>query len=489
MKKSIRVKLFMRISTLVIFFVFFSWVLNSQYLEKYYIMQKKNMLIKNSEKIDAIYNGSTEEVDLELETLEHTIGVNITILNEEEGIKYSSSHRIVGLQDFNRKQALLPPNPPPSKRKIKSEIDGKFIFQVQKDERLKRDFLALITNLNNKDTLILRIPLAAISENADIANHFMLFTGIISIILGSIWALIFSRKFTKPILELNSVAQNMANLDFTKRCSIMEENEIGELGNSINHLSNQLDNAISALYEKNQKLTEDIEKERKLEEMRKEFVSSVSHELKTPISLIQGYAEGLKENVIEDEENKNFYCEVIIDEAKKMDKLVKDLLNLSQIESGFFKLERCIFDLSFLIDQLVNKYKGIFEEKEIHLKVERKENIFVRADKIRIEQVLVNFINNAIHHVEYEKNISIKVVSKENKVRVFVFNSGDPIPKDALDKIWQSFYKVDKARTREYGGYGLGLSIVRGIQELHQNDFGVENMEGGVSFWFDVDKE
>ncbi|SHK41363.1 sensor histidine kinase [Tepidibacter formicigenes] len=486
MKKSIRLRLFRGISFIVIFFVVFSWFLNSQFLEKYYISKKKNMLIENSKIIDSLYKGNSEDIALELEILERTIGANVTILNER-GIKYKTNYKRFDLKRIKQEIRIFN-NKVLSNLRKRNIVDGRFVFVTQKDQRLKIDFLALQTILNNGDILILRIPLAAISESVATANDFMLFTGILSILLGSIWALIFSKRFTKPILELKNIAQAMANLDFTKKCSITEDDEIGELGNIINHLSNQLDSAISELNEKNQKLIQDIEKERKLEEMRKEFVSSVSHELKTPIALIQGYAEGLIENVMEDEESKNFYCEVIMDEAKKMDKLVRDLLNLSQIESGYFQLERTDFDISSVINQVISKYKNILEEKGIDLRFRSKENIVVNGDIIRIEQILVNFINNAINHVDNKKIIGISIESEEQKVRVYVFNSGKHIPEESLDKIWTSFYKVDKARTRDYGGSGLGLSIVRGIQELHNNDFGVDNVDGGVRFWFEMDR-
>lgn len=495
MKKSLRMKLFIGISSIVVLFVILSWILNSQYLEKYYLWQKKNMLIKQSEVIDSIYKGSVEDIDLDLEIIEHTINADIIILSKDKEVIYTSMRRVLNKNIFNKPQHIPNPNESnvesynkiPFDLIIGKMIDGNLVIHRQKDMRLKINFLVLQTALSSGDFLILRIPLISISESASIANKFMMFTGLLSIILGSIWAFIFSKRFIKPILELNYIAENMANLDFTKKCSIRDEDEIGKLGNSINNLSNHLDNAISKLHEKNEKLKEDIEKERKIDEMRKEFISSVSHELKTPISLIQGYAEGLKENVVDDEENKNFYCEVIMDEARKMDKLVKDLLNLSQIESGYFKIERTDFNISDLIDHIVNKYKGILEEKGINIIIEKEEKTIVNADIVRIEQIIVNFVNNAINHIDNEKIIRISMKEHSEKIRIYIFNSGKHIPNESLDKIWTSFYKVDKARTRDYGGYGLGLSIVRAIQQLHNNNFGVDNIDKGVTFWFDID--
>jgi signal transduction histidine kinase len=504
MKKSIRLKLFISITLLVMAFVLLSWLANTQFLEKYYVYQEKNVLLKNSTKINESYSGNPESILLELEKFENSTGANIMIFDSNGVRKYDSFSRTINQKRFDRnpppefkdKNKLIPPKNVPRRQDPILSILGlnkfpgeNYAFEIQKDIELKIDFLALKFWLKNGDILAVRTPLPAIAENVNIANRFMMFTGIVVLILGIMWAYLFSKKFTKPILELNKITQNMAKLDFTKKCIIKNKDELGELSKNINFLSGKLDSAISELNEKNQKLTEDIERERKIDEMRKEFVSNVSHELKTPIALIEGYAEGLKANITEDEESRNFYCDVIVSESLRMDKLVKDLLNLSQIESGFFKIEREDFDISYVIEDIINKYKTILEEKQINLDVEKSDNVFVNGDVSRIEQVIMNYINNAINHVDDKRIIKITVTNINNAVRVFVYNSGKHIPEECLDKIWGSFYKVDKARTRSYGGSGLGLSIVKAIQEQHNNVYGVENVENGVVFWFEVDKK
>lgn len=497
MNKSINSRLFRGIAFIIMFFIAFTWLLNSSFLKVYYQNEKRNILLDNSSKIESLYKGDPSELTLELERIENKIGANILIRDKKGVIIYSSFSRIINQRPVNKKIGIdlpwderksNPPLKPFDKIRSSQLIKDKYYFQIQYDPELKVNFLVLETILANGDMLMLRSPMAAITESVGVANKFLLFTGLLSIVIGSVWAYFFARKFTKPILELNKVAQNMATFDFSRKYEITSEDEISELGKSINYLSNQLDMTISELKEKNKMLEQDIERERKIDEMRKEFISSVSHELKTPISLIQGYSEGLKLNVNEDEENKNFYCDVVIDEANRMDKIVKDLLNLSQIESGFFKLEKTIFDLAELLNQVINKYKVVFYEKKISLLYEVGFNQNVNADRTRIEQILFNFINNAINHVDERYQIQIKVYEQDTKYRVGVYNSGKPIPEDALDKIWDSFYKVDKARTRVYGGTGLGLSIVKAIQDLHRNSYGVINREEGVEFWFEIDK-
>lgn len=484
---SIRTRLFLTISCLIVFFVAFSLLLNSRYLGKYYISQKRESLIESKQLIEGIYKGNPEDIALELENLERNRGMNISILSSDNTLKYDSSVRI-----FTPGDRRLPANRPLFRRSLEPEMPflakGDFIIDIKPDPRLQTEFLRLISRLGNGELLILSSPLAAVNESTAIANRFFLFTGLITIVIGGIAVFFYARRFTKPILDLNDIAQRMSRLDFSKKYTVASGDEVGQLGSSINSLSDQLDRAISELTEANDKLRQDIKHERRLDKMRKEFVSNVSHELKTPIALIQGYAEGLKLNINEDEENRNFYCDVIMDETEKMNRLVRDLLDLSQIESGNLKLEKTVFDVSAMVDYLLEKYKPILTEKELTLGMEKDENISVYGDYARIEQVLINYLNNAINHVDDRRIIKVAVTNCGDKVRVSVFNSGQNIPGESIDKIWTSFYKVDKARTRAYGGTGLGLSVVKSILELHQNAYGVQNKSDGVMFWFELDK-
>lgn len=217
-------------------------------------------------------------------------------------------------------------------------------------------------------------------------------------------------------------------------------------------------------------------------------MSNVSHELKTPIALIQGYAEGLQDGINDDDkESRQFYCEVIMDEANKMNKMVKKLLTLNQIEFGNNQTVMERFDLNDLIQGVLQSVDILVKQDGIQVVYENKEPISVWADEYQIEEVVTNYISNAIHHAAYEKRIEITVERREETVRVSVFNTGDRIPEDDLDKVWIKFYKVDKARTREYGGSGIGLSIVKAIMDAHNRECGVRNRENGVEFWFELD--
>jgi len=505
MKLTIRMKLILGMIGLIMLFVALSQLLNSQFLEDYYVSEKKKQLLDTYGAINMIYQGDPETISLELEKLERTTGIHVVIFN-------SNKEPIYRLQRIHEEPSVdyppAPPrsadlqtsNPPPTIPERKQDFEksliqmnqdelkeGKAVIILSKEPRIQTNFINLITALNNGDYLILNTPFASISESVRIANRFFLFTGLLIFIVGSIAIYFFARKLIIPILKLNEIAQRMAKLDFSQKYQVESTDEVGQLGESINSLSTQLHTAISELTVANRELLEDIERERRIDEMRREFISNVSHELKTPISLIQGYAEGLKENVNEDVENKNFYCEVIADEADKMGKLVGELLDLSQVEAGTFKLDKSNFEISRLVAKVMEKYKPIFLEKNVNCTLVGESGLIVYADRFRTEQIIVNYLSNAINHVDDQKSITISIQSFQNKARVSIYNSGRPISPELLDRIWESFYKVDKARTRAYGGTGLGLSIVRAIQEIDNNRYGVLNRDGGVEFWFEMD--
>ena len=237
----------------------------------------------------------------------------------------------------------------------------------------------------------------------------------------------------------------------------------------------------------NNELQKDIERKDKLEQMRNEFLGNVSHELKTPIALIQGYAEGLKEGVSDDPESREFYCDVIMDEAAKMNQMVKNLLTLNQLEFGDEEIEFTRFNLTELIRGVLQSMEILAQQEDITVIFRQSEPVCVWGDEFKIEQVLRNYISNAFHHVKGEKVVEVKITLEQQKAKVTVFNTGNPIPEKDITHIWDKFYKVDKAHTREYGGNGIGLSIVKAIMESFHQKYGVKNYDNGVEFWFELD--
>lgn len=278
----------------------------------------------------------------------------------------------------------------------------------------------------------------------------------------------------------------MANLNFEAKYTSTSEDEIGVLGNNLNRMSKALEKTISELQTANNELQKDIEKKEQIDEMRKEFLSNVSHELKTPIALIQGYAEGLQECINDDPESREFYCEVIMDEAAKMNNMVKKLLTLNQLEFGNDTVTMERFNLTDLVNGVVQSAQILASQKEAEISFLQTEPVYVWGDEFKIEEVVTNYVSNALNHVDGEKKIEIKAVRRDDVIRLSVFNTGEVIPEEDLEKIWIKFYKVDKARTREYGGSGIGLSIVKAIMDSMNQKCGVINYENGVEFWFEL---
>ena len=292
---------------------------------------------------------------------------------------------------------------------------------------------------------------------------------------------------------LNKIAKKMANLDFSyKYIGTNADDEINNLGKSINVMSDKLEKTINQLRETNLELEKDIEEKSKIDEMRKSFISDVSHELKTPIALIQGYSEGLLENVNTDDESRKFYAEVILDETNKMDKLVKQLLELMKIEYGKREFEDKEFNIVEVEKEVVRKSQVMLDEKQINIEFKTADKINVFADDFYIEQVVTNYITNAIKHVQEvngEKRITIEniVDIEKNKVRINVFNTGANISEEHIARIWNRFFKVDESRSRQDGGTGIGLSLVKAIMSNYKNSYGVINKENGVEFYFELD--
>lgn len=269
------------------------------------------------------------------------------------------------------------------------------------------------------------------------------------------------------------------------------DDEVDNLGKSVNELSRELEDTIKKLKKNNLELERDIEKKSKIDEMRKQFISDVSHELKTPISLIQGYAEGLVENVNSDEESKNFYAEVILDEANKMDKLVKRLLELMKLEYEEKSFNDKNFDIVELINEVIRISKVKLEEENINVEFNEKDPTYVFADDFYIEQVFTNYFTNAIKNVteingKKEIHVNIKKAENQGKVRISVFNTGNKIEEEQLERIWNRFYKVDESRDRSKGGTGIGLSLVKAIMSKYNNSYGVKNVKNGVEFYFEL---
>ena len=490
--KSVRIKLFFTLSMVILAIIIFLILVNNFVFGKFYLYSKTQALKSVYEIVNNYYENqaySEEDMESQIEKLAIKNNFDILIKNNENVNVYTSSKDFFStLGQMNEMTSRLYDN---SSEEI--EKGEGFTIKKVKDRKNGITYILLSANLDNGYLLYIRIPITSIQESVKISNNFLYLMAGFAILIAAVIVSYVSRKFTDPILELNDIAKKMSNLDFSHKYKTTDgDDEINNLGKSINAMSDKLEKTIKQLRSTNIELEKDIEEKSKIDEMRKTFISDVSHELKTPIALIQGYSEGLLENVNNDEESRKFYAEVILDETNKMDKLVKQLLELMKLEYGKREFNNKEFNIVELEKEVIRKTNVMIEEKQAEIKFDENEDIRVFADDFYIEQVLTNYLTNAIKNVKElygEKYIKIsnEINKEEQKVCIKVFNTGEQISEENLNRIWNRFYKADESRHREDGGTGIGLAIVKAIMNNYKNFYGVENRQNGVAFYFELD--
>jgi len=490
--KSISFKLFIITSSFFIIFITAALLLQSAFFEKFYINKKTKLLQNNIASFNKDFFSKQTDIDTlskGMYKFEETNNSKIAILTID-GITLMTRQKDA-LKDANNSEVIT------------SVLDQWEAFlKTHTQENMPKDTkiynvehpvygtnnIVIVTPIVLLDKVqgltFVVSPLQPVGEAAAVIKEYYIYVYTGAIILILFLSLIYSRMISKPLVKLNSTANKMTELDFSTKCKVESTDEIGNLANTLNFLSDKLNYTLTELQSANGKLKQDLEKEKELENMRKDFIAGVSHELKTPLTLIEGYAEGLRDDVA-DTEAKNFYTEVIIDETKKMTSLVADMLDLSKLESGNLKLNLSEFSIVELLTKTLKKFSHTLAQRSINLQYSHsKDNLYVLGDIFRIEQVITNFLSNAIRHTPDNGKIIINVSHNTENILVEVENEGEHIATEDLEKIWTKFYKIDKSRSRDLGGTGLGLAIVQNILVLHGSDYGVENTEKGVKFYF-----
>ncbi|MEN1938638.1 HAMP domain-containing sensor histidine kinase [Paenibacillus sp. 102] len=341
----------------------------------------------------------------------------------------------------------------------------------------------LIKPIKEKDGSLTYIfamaSLQPVDEAVQMVKDYYVYIIAFVLVLTLLASFYYSKQIAKPLLRINDTTKKIANLDFTERILITSKDEIGDLSNNINILSNTLHTHI-------EQLEQDIEKERKLENTRKEFISGVSHELKTPLSIMKSCISILKDGVAE--HKKEYYFQAMEKEVDKMDMLILDMLELAKFESGTYKMQMDTFHIDEIIEHICGQLSLEIEKKQFHV-YKHISPAQVVANQHRIEQVIVNFITNAIRYTPEKEDIIISTIDEQNRIKVCIENKGAHIEEEQLDKIWDRFYRIDTARQRSKGGTGLGLAISKNILKLHGVEYGVNNTEDGVLFFFYLDKK
>ncbi|MFA6940114.1 MAG: HAMP domain-containing sensor histidine kinase [Clostridiaceae bacterium] len=491
MKKSITAKLFIITSVIFITFISAAMLIQSYYFSEFYLNRKMSSLRENLSSFNkqylSVYSDSNKIYSL-MVNFENANNAKLIIL-DANGNYFKSTSPITDKKDANKLDAVNTVieawrSDPDAFTSLKNSSSKSYIFN-SKEYDIKNIVAASTVNTKDKDIEIIFAvsSFVPISEASLVIKEFYLYFLIGAILLILLLSFIYTNMISKPLVRMNKTAKKMSNLDFTEKCIEKREDEIGSLSKTLNFLSENLDNSLTQLRESNRKLKEDYEKERQLLKARKDFISSVSHDLKTPIALIEGYAEGLKDGIV-DEEDKEYYLDVIMDESKNMSKLITDMIDLSHLESGFYSLDKESFFIDKLLLNILRKYSKNFEDKNITLEKNIIESISVYADSSRIEQVIKNLLNNAIYHAKDPNIIRVSLSLENDYCMIGIKNTGDEIEDNIKERIWDTFFRKDKSRCRQLQNAGLGLSIVKNIIDLHEGKYGFSNTGDGVLFYF-----
>ncbi len=479
MTKSIRFKIFITFVILIVAFQAAFLIVNNFFLDDIYVSSTKNRMTG----IYETYRLSGEDgMDAEnaIMELSRDNGVTITII---------ADGNVTGTSSFERRanqQFRITPFIVNNIRLLDGKPEQDTFFTEMRGMESSRKSIIFIGRLKDSGYMVIEKPMALINQNTSVARRFIMISGLLTLILGSAAIFLVSGRITRPVVKMTKTAKAIAKQDFNDKVDYDGDDELGDLARSINMMSDELDEALGGLRDANAKLTEDIERERRLEKMRRRFVSSVSHELKNPISMIQAYADGLRYNIAKSPEAMVEYAEIISDESDKMASLIKDLLDLSAYESGTFSINKEWFDFASMTRESSERQKKLFEERGIGLEMQLPDKAMIHGDSLRMEQILTNFLTNALRHSEEGGIVGVSLEEMEDGLRLSVHNTGNHIDEKELENIWTSFYKVMNHGLNPTVGTGLGLAIVKAIVDLHEGKYGAKNTEEGVEFWVEI---
>lgn len=470
---------FVMITLCVILFSF----LQFHFMDDIFAVAAKVMLLAASNDISEM-NFESQNFRTEISDYEVSRGIYVEIYSDDDELLYTSEAN----------DAVYTPNEEDTKELkprymsiiAHSDRDDGSHFELREEFFATARYVVYTSYFNNGKSLQIYYPVDSITKNAEIASWALFILSIITLCIYYAATYFFAVAFSKPVITINDTAKKIADLDFSQRCPKFRIRELDELSRSVNTLSSSLEEALNDLKSENRQLEQDIRQERALEKTRRTFVANASHELKTPISIIQGYAEGMKYGIGCDSTEE--FCDIILDESEKMNQLIVKLLEFLHIGSGEYPFSAQKFYLDELLMSHLGSVENLYREKGITLHHDIGANLYAEGDPTLLKIVFNNYVSNAISHAEGEKEITVKVTDDNEVYTVSVHNTGKNISEGDIANIWQSFYRADKAHGRAEGRFGLGLSIVASIQQLHKQAYSVRNTENGVEFTFTVKK-
>jgi len=464
--RSVRFKLWAGMMALVLVVLVLLWLFQIVFLKSFYTQMKIADIEDKAISITKLRDeGKLEDFQNQLDGLAYDNNMSIELLDMTGNSTYlSDSSNVSGQMPMMRNSSRL--------QVYNEALGGQETAVPLTHPRFGNNFmligLPVYTGGEISGVLILNLPLAPVEDTASILQQQLFYISIILLVAALLISFLLARSFTRPIVDIKKAAEKMADGDFSARISVTQEDEIGQLAKTINYLGQQLS---------------------QIEQLRKDLIANVSHELRTPLSLIRGYAETLRDVTGNAPDKREKQLGIIIEETERLSRVVDDILNLSQLQSGHFELNKSRFGLHDLVERVVNRYDLLSKQTGLSIIVQHSGEAILEADEARIEQVLYNLINNAFKHTAAGGAITVRDIDLNDKVRIEVLDTGSGIPEEAITHIWDRYYQAETAAANKVGT-GLGLAIVKAVLEAHGAAFGVESQKDVVTtFWFELKKD
>ena len=422
------------------------WVFQVLSLENYYEISTKSEMTTVLDAIKENYN--SEDSHFLFDKISNDSGMCIEIYNNSERQFTSMGCRANAMKLFNEKQDFL------------DGTDEKKVYELV-DNRFGGKTLLYGIRLETGEVAFVQASLVPLDSTITILRNQLIIITVIVISLSLLVAIFISKKISKPIEEINDNAKRLAKGEYGNKVDINTNiEEIRELNNTLNQTSEEL---------------------AKTEGLRRELMANVTHDLKTPLTMIKAYAEMIRDLHGDNKKKREKNLNVIIEETDRLNLLVNDVLDLSKFNAGTTKLEKEDFNLDELIKEILNRYQIYIDKDGYSIEYDSDGETIINADRARISQVIYNLINNALNYTGNDKKVFIKL--KNGKVEIT--DTGKGIKNEDIDLIWDKYYKADKTYSRMQIGSGIGLSIVKNILELHEYKYGVDSKVGhGTTFYF-----
>lgn len=493
----IRRKLFSIILLILVIQALVLLCAGSTLFEIFYTANKTAEMTKHAENIRDAYAVGSETFYDEIDTAEYENVVVALYTFDEAGVPQSIYHTRGNhdREDPWRKRLDLPPAP--RENAVSNEMiermrraDASFDVRVEIPQpketnqggkfSLPDGAITLVTKLDDNLYLNIFTSRGYIRSTADLAVKYTAQISLAILLLGSVAIYFVVRRVTRPISRIQEVADQIARLDFTNVCDVSGGDEIALLGQSINAMSQRLEGAITKLVSANEVLKSDLERQQNTERIRRQFIADVSHDFKTPLTLIVTYAEALSESK---DEQAQEYCDIIISEGNRLSAMVGKLLELSRLENGADPVESSMFCLSEILDEAVTHHRLLTEKKSLTVTCTQEEAFIVQADYHKIVRVVINLFENAVKYTPEGGQIALRALREGTLCRLEIENDCEAPAPSEMEHLFDSFYRADKSRSSAQGSFGIGLATVRAIMEAHHMQYGAQLTQSGICFW------